>query len=90
MNKCTQLVIDLPACIEQLKTINLNILLSKENIKVRPIIDEDGAYTFHVPQVTSKTLYKNEYTNNNSQNFSKQFSTLSPYEHDEKSCCVRA
>lgn len=58
--------------------------ITKGNTKVRPITDEAGTYAYNVSQVILKPLCKNEYIINDSQSFSKEFSTLPPLEDVEE------
>lgn len=65
MKKCAQLIIHQPDCMEQLKSINLNIHKISCYIRFRQIVDQTGTAARVIANYL-KQLCKNEYTINES------------------------
>lgn len=81
MKKCAQLIIHQPDCMEQLKSINLNIHKISCYIRFRPIIDQTGTAARVIANYL-KQLCKNEYTINES--FFQEVTNWPSLEDDEE------
>ena len=70
-----------------LSRINKIPLEDIENIKLRPVIDQTGRYTYNAALMIPnclKPLWKNDYTINDTQSLSQELSTLPPFRKYEK------
>ena len=61
--------------------------ITKERIELQPIIDQTSTYTYGAAQVIyqyPKSLYKNEFTMEDTQSFSKKITDFPPLENEEQ------